>query len=120
MNCPSRTDEPIGDGYNQNPPALAASLTTRQDLNGIANSRLLRRKNGDPAHKDDSLSPSKPNGQRPEPGIQKTADSLVGHSPQAGQVPSPRDNVSGAGLPDHGEIPNRNPRTTIFQRIVKR
>jgi metal iron transporter len=43
MNCPSRTDEPEGMGFNQNPNALAADLTTRQDLNGRANSRLLRR-----------------------------------------------------------------------------
>lgn len=43
MNCPSRTDEPLeSDGWNQNPPALAADLTTRQDLNGISNLRTLR------------------------------------------------------------------------------
>ena len=44
MNCPSRTDEPLeGDGHNQNPPSLSNDLTTNQDLNGIANSRELRR-----------------------------------------------------------------------------
>ncbi|TVY39780.1 Manganese transporter [Lachnellula subtilissima] len=43
MNCPSRTEEPEGDGFNQNPSSLAADLTTRQDLNGIANTRILRR-----------------------------------------------------------------------------
>ncbi|KAL3424503.1 metal ion transporter metal ion transporter [Phlyctema vagabunda] len=43
MNCPSRTDEPEGTGKNQQPNALAADLTTRQDLNGLANARLLRR-----------------------------------------------------------------------------
>ncbi|TVY94201.1 Manganese transporter [Lachnellula willkommii] len=43
MNCPSRTEEPEGDGFNQNPSSLAADLTTRQDLNGIANARTLRR-----------------------------------------------------------------------------
>ena len=43
MNCPSRTEEPEGTGYNQNPSALAADLTTRQDLNGMANTRVLRR-----------------------------------------------------------------------------
>lgn len=42
MNCPSRTEEPEGDGFNQNPSWLAADLTTRQDLNGIANARTLR------------------------------------------------------------------------------
>lgn len=40
MNCPSRTDEPAAhDGWNQNPSELAADVTTRQDLNGIVNSR---------------------------------------------------------------------------------
>ena len=43
MNCPSRTDEPEGTGFNQNPNALAADLTTRQDLDGRTNSRTLRR-----------------------------------------------------------------------------
>ncbi|CZS97298.1 probable manganese transport protein [Rhynchosporium graminicola] len=44
MNCPSRTDEPDeGDGYNQNPSSLSADLTTRADLNGIANARELKR-----------------------------------------------------------------------------
>ncbi|KAF7874856.1 hypothetical protein EAF04_002030 [Stromatinia cepivora] len=44
MNCPSKTDEPLeGDGYNQNPNALANDLTTREDLNGRANGRALRR-----------------------------------------------------------------------------
>jgi metal iron transporter len=42
MNCPSRTDEPEGTGFNQNPNFLAGALTTRNDLNGIANSRVLR------------------------------------------------------------------------------
>jgi len=43
MNCPSRTDYDFNaEGWNQNPPALAADATTRSDLNGIANSRQLR------------------------------------------------------------------------------
>lgn len=50
MNCPSRTDdaESKHPTWNQNPPCLAADLTTCQDLNGIANSRLHREgKDGD-------------------------------------------------------------------------
>ncbi|KAL9123946.1 MAG: hypothetical protein Q9217_006678 [Psora testacea] len=40
MNCPSRTDEPPKhDGLNQSPSGLSADLTTRQDLNGIVNTR---------------------------------------------------------------------------------
>lgn len=43
MNCPSRVDETLDhDGWNQNPPPLAADLTTRQDLNGLANSTQRR------------------------------------------------------------------------------
>ena len=43
MNCPSRTEEPKGTGFNQSPRSLSADLTTREDLNGIANARILRR-----------------------------------------------------------------------------
>ncbi|KAK3080858.1 hypothetical protein LTS18_012451 [Coniosporium uncinatum] len=50
MNCPSRTDEDFLDtpGYNQSPPALSGDLTTRNDLNGIANSRSYRDHRIDP------------------------------------------------------------------------
>lgn len=43
MNCPSRTDEPFDAGYNQNPPDLSSDLTTTADLNGLVNTRILRR-----------------------------------------------------------------------------
>lgn len=40
MNCPSRNDETSKHPHwNQAPPALTADLTTRADLNGIANIR---------------------------------------------------------------------------------
>ena len=40
MNCPSRTDDDRDHpSWNQNPSPFAADLTTRQDLNGIFNSR---------------------------------------------------------------------------------
>lgn len=44
MNCPSRTDDAELEHpfWNQQPHYLAADLTTRQDLNGIANSRTHR------------------------------------------------------------------------------
>jgi metal iron transporter len=42
MNCPSRTDNPSGrEGWNQSP--NLHSGTTREDFNGIANTRVLRR-----------------------------------------------------------------------------
>lgn len=39
MNCPSRTDPELPDGYNQNPNALNANATTRADLGFMANTR---------------------------------------------------------------------------------
>lgn len=54
MNCPSRTDDTLlHDEWNQNPPLLAPDLTTRQDLNGIANAR---------ENKDDEHGPAGPQG----------------------------------------------------------
>ncbi|KAK4153513.1 zinc-regulated transporter 2 [Chaetomidium leptoderma] len=44
MNRPSRTEDDLEHPtWNQNPPFLAPDLTTRQDLNGIANAREHRR-----------------------------------------------------------------------------
>ncbi|KAF3482654.1 uncharacterized protein GIQ15_01978 [Arthroderma uncinatum] len=44
MNKTSRTDEPFeGDGYNQSPNPLSNDLTTNEGLNGIVNSRELKR-----------------------------------------------------------------------------
>ena len=43
MNCPSRPDDITGhEGWNQSPRMLAGDVTTCQDLNGLANSRLQR------------------------------------------------------------------------------
>ncbi|KAE8145519.1 natural resistance-associated macrophage protein-domain-containing protein [Aspergillus avenaceus] len=43
MNCPSRTDNTLDHpGWNQNPPELSADITTRNDFNGIANSKVHR------------------------------------------------------------------------------
>ena len=43
MNRPSRTEDDLEHPtWNQSPPFLASDLTTRQDLNGIANARVQR------------------------------------------------------------------------------
>ncbi|KAK4553119.1 NRAMP-like transporter smf-3 [Recurvomyces mirabilis] len=42
MNCPSKTDPIVPDGYNQSPNALAGDTTTRSDLSRIANARMQR------------------------------------------------------------------------------
>lgn len=50
MNRPSRTDDDLEHPtWNQNPPFLAPDLTTRQDLNGIANAREHRNRRDDAA-----------------------------------------------------------------------
>lgn len=43
MNCPSPVHHPEGDGMNQNPNALSPALTTNEDLNGMANLKVLKR-----------------------------------------------------------------------------
>lgn len=50
MNCPSRVDPIIEDGYNQNPNALNADATTRADMDHMANARLQRDHRIDPAN----------------------------------------------------------------------
>lgn len=51
MNCPSRVDGDCleNDGWNQNPPDLAADLTTRSDLGSISNARIRRGHRIDPS-----------------------------------------------------------------------
>ncbi|KAF2089654.1 natural resistance-associated macrophage protein [Saccharata proteae CBS 121410] len=53
MNCPSRVDPILPDGWNQNPNDLNADTTTRNDLNHMANSRLQRRSRIQPADSED-------------------------------------------------------------------
>ena len=64
MNCPSRTDNPNGrEGWNQSP--NLHSGTTREDFNGMANARVLRRiEPGEPVsnNPDDEISDA----QRPQ------------------------------------------------------
>ncbi|CAI7604529.1 unnamed protein product [Penicillium bialowiezense] len=44
MNCPSRNDDTLAHpGWNQSPPPFSADTTTRNDFNGLANSRVHRR-----------------------------------------------------------------------------
>ncbi|KAK5111371.1 hypothetical protein LTR62_005211 [Meristemomyces frigidus] len=42
MNCPSKTEPDVPDGWNQSPNALAADSTTRSDLSRIASARRKR------------------------------------------------------------------------------
>lgn len=59
MNCPSRTDDTLEHpGWNQNPSSLSPDTTTRNDFNGIANSRVHRKHAGNTgsAAGDDTMS----------------------------------------------------------------
>lgn len=48
MNCPSRTDDTLKNpAFNQSPSPFSPDITTRNDFNGIANSRV-HRKTSDP------------------------------------------------------------------------
>lgn len=49
MNCPSRVDPVVPDGYNQNPDALNADATTNSDMSHIANARLREDHRLDPS-----------------------------------------------------------------------
>ncbi|WPG97737.1 Hypothetical protein R9X50_00051800 [Acrodontium crateriforme] len=42
MNCPSRTEPEVPDKWNQSPNAFSSDLTTRSDMDKIANARLQR------------------------------------------------------------------------------
>jgi metal iron transporter len=57
MNCPSRTDDTLAHpGWNQNPPPFSADTTTRNDFNGLANSRVHRRHAANADIADDPIS----------------------------------------------------------------
>ena len=60
MNRPSRTDDDLRHPtWNQSPPFLAPDLTTRQDLNGIANAREHRSRRSSAANASGFLSTGK-------------------------------------------------------------
>lgn len=120
MNCPSRTDEPVeSDGWNQNPPALAADLTTRQDLNGISNLRTQRSSGISPSEeevdnpRDGGLShhlpPENPRA-APQPNIEGKSFDVVATS-----QPSQSLDMSSSSTP--GPSPSPPPRNTFPSRL---
>jgi metal iron transporter len=94
MNCPSRNDDSDKHPHwNQTPPALTADLTTRADLNGIANTRELdhavdanqSEKREDASMKDATISrPNKPASAGQQVEAAKTA-STTPSAPQHGR-----------------------------------
>ena len=92
MNCPSRTDDDLEHpSWNQNPPSFSPDTTTCNDLNGIANSRVHRKRasNDGRAVGDDTMSiDSRPQSlNEPEPATEKTAGGDV-IAASGGQPPS--------------------------------
>lgn len=97
MNCPSRNDDTLAHpGWNQSPPPFSADTTSRNDFNGLANSRAHRRHAANANTADDSLSieTSPPSQQDRDPGKEKVPSGEViaadgGDSPPRGSG-SPR------------------------------
>ncbi|KAJ5959694.1 uncharacterized protein N7479_006844 [Penicillium vulpinum] len=80
MNCPSRTDDTLlHDGWNQNPRFLSPDLTTRQDLNGISNTR---------ENKDDESGPGILRGSSNWKGIPQLEEKVAGNHLSAGREAS--------------------------------
>ncbi|KAJ5721944.1 uncharacterized protein N7483_009878 [Penicillium malachiteum] len=98
MNCPSRTDNTLENpGWNQNPPPFSPDTTTRNDFNGIANSRVHRKNStGGGGVGDDTMSiDPRPHSQHDcDPGIEKAPDGEViaasGCEPPSRASESPR------------------------------
>ncbi|KAJ5595267.1 uncharacterized protein N7459_001475 [Penicillium hispanicum] len=93
MNCPSRTDDTIGHpGWNQNPPPFSPDTTTRNDFNGIANSRVHRKQaaNAGSTVGDDTMSinPRPHSRQDSDPGLEKVPDGEVIAAVSGGSPPS--------------------------------
>ncbi|KAJ6106840.1 hypothetical protein N7512_010357 [Penicillium capsulatum] len=90
MNCPSRTDDTLGNpGWNQNPPPFSPDITTRNDFNGIANARVHRRNaaTGDTAGDDTMSIDSRPPSQDHDPGTEKVPHGDVIAAARGGNLP---------------------------------
>ncbi|KAL3477135.1 natural resistance-associated macrophage protein-domain-containing protein [Aspergillus californicus] len=90
MNCPSRTDDTLEHpGWNQNPSPLNADSTTREDFNGMANSKVHRRHSPGTAG-EAGISVAErpcPNSDGDEPGLKPTPSrgavtAYPGHQPE--------------------------------------
>lgn len=112
MNCPSRTDDTLlHDEWNQNPPRLAPDLTTRQDLNGIANARET---------KNDENGPTGPRGCSNWSHISPTLESDTENYPGAGRgvslTPSGMNSQHVTRRDSVSDQANRTPRSHSRQR----
>ncbi|KAL3446660.1 natural resistance-associated macrophage protein-domain-containing protein [Aspergillus insuetus] len=120
MNCPSRTDDTLQHpGWNQNPPPLNADSTTREDLNGLANSKVYRGHTPEGGGGEGSISiieRSSPS-DGDEPG--RKASSAGGAVPSVFSGHQRRRNSSEPSRHPHKSIPSSSFSTRILQSIVK-
>ncbi|KAI9717175.1 MAG: hypothetical protein M1812_004923 [Candelaria pacifica] len=109
MNCPSRTDEDSDHpGWNQNPPALAADTTTCEDLNGIANTRLLRDGSKVSGSEEEAISDSDSSDHEPSPAAKLAKLGEVGQKDTPGSA-------KGYAIPA-SPIVNRSPEDAPTER----
>ncbi|CAG7920889.1 unnamed protein product [Penicillium olsonii] len=94
MNCPSRNDDTLAHpSWNQSPPPFSADTTTRNDFNGLANSRVHRRHAASSDTADDPASiENRPHSQQErDPGKEKSPSGEVtaagGDSPPESRSP---------------------------------
>jgi metal iron transporter len=111
MNCPSRTDEPEGTGMNQSPNSLAADLTTREDLNGMANLKLLRRNASEIEQPTDEGLSDSPD-EKPRPFVE---DEGVVSQTKEHQMAGPIDFSGGSGSGGWGRRVGREKRFRMSQ-----
>jgi metal iron transporter len=120
MNCPSRTDNTDGrDGWNQSPNLLSG--TTREDFNGMANARMLRRiESSDPELVISNT--EAPDAQRPRKNSTATimmARTLTSQSLRAGHVNNEAHNGDDSNGNPNGSFWAPNFLTRVKDVVVK-
>lgn len=126
MNKTSRTDEPYeGDGYNQNPNPLSNDLVTNEALNGIVNSRELKREEPQSLHGEtQNVDRDKNANTHPATGSGEASNSLA--SPLTGQLPRGDNKLPLSQIatvtPDNeaaGPSGPENSRDSLIERVKK-
>ncbi|KAL4881710.1 natural resistance-associated macrophage protein-domain-containing protein [Aspergillus karnatakaensis] len=119
MNCPSRTDDTLQNpGWNQNPPPLNADATTREDFNGMANSKVYRGHTASGIGDEGIVVTERPTPQDGDETARKTSAPGGAISASAGQQPA-RNSESPRRPFESFSISISSYYTRIIQTIVK-